>query len=408
MPRNNNLYIISPSLPTDTPWGSAKGDPSTAGIITSAPTSKPYFAAGSSFKDSWGNSVSGIGIYTGAWDYFSGASTPPFITATTTGLQLSAGPAIGIVMETGGKTGSVLSNAGTLIYTARDDQGSTPTYKPSTAYGAYILAESKKITMFSNNPASGNWPVGGIIIDNNAAPSPITATARGAGVYIYAGTSAGSQKAYAGFNSSGITFQSNTANIQQTISDTAITISAGGSVATGAKTYGQWTDGSIKLQADTNVYGTFDTTNGIYLQGGSVPAVTTPATTAWNTYIQTNSTGITLLGSPTSSSPQSAYTQGSKIVLGTATNSVNIFGLPFQGNNFSNGMSLTSVNEGNSVFGLGALARQRMLVEDPYDGMTRVGMAVYYQDSALSPHGSTNVLIEGSNSGAVGDLWVTY
>ena len=173
----------------------------------------------------------------------------------------------------------------------------------------------------------------------------------------------------------------------------------------GTKTYGLWSAGSIKLQADTNVYGTFDTTNGIYLQGGSVPSGTT---TAWNTYIQTNSTGITLLGSLTSSSTQSAYTQGSKIVLGTGTNSVNIFGLPFQGNNFSNGMSLTSVNEGNSVFGLGALARQRMLVEDPYDGMTRVGMAVYYQDSSLYPHGSTNVLTEGSTSGAVGDLWVTY
>jgi len=387
IPRNNNLYITAPS-----------GSPFSSGstIPSQGPTNAPYFAAGSSFKDPWNNSVAGIGIYTGTWDYFSSPYTSnPFITATTTGLQLSAGPAIGIVMEAGGKSGSVLSNAGTLIYTAQD----TTTYKPSTAYGAYILAESKKITMFSNNPTSGNWPVGGIIIDNNAAPSPITATARGAGVYIYAGTSAGSQKAYAGFNSNGITFQSNTSSVQQTIDDTSITISVG------TKTYGLWSAGSIKLQADTNVYGTFDTTNGIYLQGGSVPS---GSTTAWNTYIQTNSTGITLLGSPTSSSTQSAYTQGSKIVLGTGTNSVNIFGLPFQGNNFSNGMSLTSVNEGNSVFGLGALARQRMLVEDPYDGMTRVGMAVYYQDSSLYPHGSTNVLTEGSTSGAVGDLWVTY
>jgi hypothetical protein len=94
--------------------------------------------------------------------------------------------------------------------------------------------------------------------------------------------------------------------------------------------------------------------------------------------------------------------------LGTGTDSVSIFGLPVQSGYFSNGYSVVSTNETNPVIGMGALGRARTIVEDPYDGMLRVGMAVYYQDSSLSPHGSTNVLTEGATSGVVGDLWVTY
>ena len=394
IPRNNNLYITAPS-----------GSPFSSGstIPSQGPTNAPYFAAGSSFKDPWNNSVAGIGIYTGQWDYFTYSSSNPFITATTTGLQLSGSPAVGIIIEPGGKTNSALSNASVLIYTSTNSSGK---WDKGSTYGAYILAEPKMVTMYSNNTPSGSFPDGGIVINGNGSTS-LHGTSQSNGVYIYAGSS-GTQKAYAGFNSSGITFQSNTANIQQTISDTAITISAGGSVASGAKTYGQWTDGSIKLQADTSIYATLNTTNGIYLQGGSVPATTTPPTASWNTYIKINSSGITLLGNPNTTPTDRAYTGGSKIVLGTGVDSVGIFGFPVQGNNFSNGLSLTTVNENNVALGMGALARQRMLVEDPYDGMTRVGMAVYYQDSSLPAHGSTNILNSGASSGVVGDLWVTY
>ena len=105
--------------------------------------------------------------------------------------------------------------------------------------------------------------------------------------------------------------------------------------------------------------------------------------------------------------------------MGTATNSLTIYGMPIQGNTFSNGIPLTSYNDtygqwvdpitgqsipANPTYGLGALARQRMLVEDPYDGVTRLGMAVYYQDMTVTAH-NTN---PGATSGAVGDLWVQF
>ncbi|CAB5218156.1 hypothetical protein UFOVP204_38 [uncultured Caudovirales phage] len=76
--------------------------------------------------------------------------------------------------------------------------------------------------------------------------------------------------------------------------------------------------------------------------------------------------------------------------------------IPMQGNYVSNGVLVTSQNSANPGIGLGSLGRQRMLVEDPYDGVVRLGMAVYYQEYALSTS------IPNGGSGNVGDLWVVY
>lgn len=132
--RNNNLYITSPSA--STPWtGSTGAISSTAG-----PVNGPYFAAGSSFKDPYGATASGIGIYTGVWDYSTGSISAPFITATTKGLQLSAGPSIGMTLEPTTSTG----NPGMLLYTALDSS-----YKPAgpnaTTYAANIVVKPNVI-----------------------------------------------------------------------------------------------------------------------------------------------------------------------------------------------------------------------------------------------------------------------
>lgn len=373
IPRNNNLYITSPSS-TD-PWSGS----TTPGTSTASPTNAPYFAAGSSFKDPWNNSVSGIGIYTGAWDYFSSPYTStPFITATTTGLQLSGSPAVGIIIEPGGKTNSVLSNASVLIYTSTNSSGK---WDKGSTYGAYILAEPKMVTMYSNNAPSGNsasFPSGGIVINGNG-PTSLHGTSQSNGVYIYAG-SGGIQKAYASFNSSGITFQSDTSAIQQIINDTSIVLQTATSDTTPISSY-------IKLD-----------NTGITIWGGN-------ASTPSSQYIPGTPSGTS------SGEVYRAYSSGSKIVMGTATNSLTIVGMPIQGNTFSNGLSLTSYNDGqfsgiqaNSTYGLGSLSRQRMLVEDPYDGVTRLGMAVYYQDMTVTAH-TTN---PSATSGAVGDLWVQF
>jgi hypothetical protein len=76
--------------------------------------------------------------------------------------------------------------------------------------------------------------------------------------------------------------------------------------------------------------------------------------------------------------------------------------IPIQGNYTSNGVLTTSPSSANPGIGLGSLGRQRMLVEDPYDGVVRLGMAVYYQEYAYSQ------TIPNGNSGSVGDLWVVY
>ena len=148
--RNNNVYLTAPAATTTQPWGGA-----TPSLTDStAPTGTPFLAMGTSasgggFKDSYGARVNGIGIYTGAWDYFGGATTSPFITATTTGLQLSASNGVGILLE---PTFSAY-NPGILLYSGVDastKQPIGPTYSGSTAYGANIYVNPSNQTIGIN------------------------------------------------------------------------------------------------------------------------------------------------------------------------------------------------------------------------------------------------------------------
>jgi hypothetical protein len=432
IPRNNNLYITAPSS-TD-PWSGS----TTPGTSTASPTNAPYFAAGSSFKDSWGNtSVSGIGIYTGAWDYFSAPYTSsPFITATTTGLQLSAGPQIGMIMETGGKANSVLANAGVLIYTAQDNPTNnptgTPTYGPSTKYGAYLLTEPKKITIFSNNPDSGKFPYGGIIIDGTTDQQ---------GTFIYAGDSSGAQQAYAGFNKNGITLQAATSKVQEVITKNTITIQSTNG-ATGGDIKGVWTSSdltiqandtvkgvwnstSIKMQSTSDIYGTWDSTgikiqtststygswtsSGITFQSGTTAYTTwdsngikiSPSSSS-NTYMQIDGSSITATTTIASGyyvgSDGAEHTQAQTQLISLAQDGLHIHGLSVYGND----TRLAGISSTSSPF-------TRVIQYAPSDqtyGNTKIkagdavtGFAIYYGNH--SPVGT-----EGASTGFSGDFWV--
>ena len=177
VPRNNNLYITAPSA--STPFTSGTTIDSTSG-----PTNGAYFSAGSEFLDYWQNPhKTGIGLFTGAWNYFAAPyQSKPFINATTTGIQLSASPSLGILLDAGSSdTGSKLSPAvpsGTssmLIYTAKD----TTTYSPSTTYGSWaaftnnLISLSASTSTFINLYGGGSVPLGTatntIYIQANAA-----------------------------------------------------------------------------------------------------------------------------------------------------------------------------------------------------------------------------------------------
>ena len=146
VPRNNNIYLTSPSATE--PWSVGKD------IATDGPTNGPYFSAGSSFKDYLGSTVNGIGIFSGPWNYFGAASgtvansaSKPFVTATTTGVQISANAQVGMIVAS---TSSGLSPAipnntpGILIYTSKQ---STAPYSPSTTTGAWASFTPDKINL---------------------------------------------------------------------------------------------------------------------------------------------------------------------------------------------------------------------------------------------------------------------
>jgi hypothetical protein len=150
--RNSNIYITAPSTNGTLPWSSSTGNPGTTGKITAAPTSEPYFAAGKNFNDPWGNISSGIGIYTGSWDYFNnGGTSDPFVTVSKSGtIQLSASPDIGLIVEKGGATGDAFTVPTIMMYTSK--AGTAP-YKPSTAYGSWATFQKGHINLSASTSA---------------------------------------------------------------------------------------------------------------------------------------------------------------------------------------------------------------------------------------------------------------
>jgi len=218
--RNSNLYITAPNS-TSSPFSSGTS------IATSGPSGSPYFAAGGSFRTPWSNTVtaSGVGLYTGAWDYTTGTSDP-FITLSKSGtsgaIQLSASPAVGMIIEKGGMTGDAFTSPTVLIYTGTD---STAGYKPSLTYGSWATFASSTINLSSstNNFIS--------LFGANATGLPTGATTNS--IFIQAASNV-----YQSLNSTGIILQAATSSGQsgtysQIILDTAgaITIQGKGTVS---------------------------------------------------------------------------------------------------------------------------------------------------------------------------------
>ena len=129
------------------------------------------------------------------------------------------------------------------------------------------------------------------------------------------------------------------------------------------------------------------------------------------TYIKYSGSTITLLSGsvtlPTDSqtpdggslSTPTITTVTSSITLGA---SLTLKGIPVLGNNTKypgGAYDNVTANSNNPTYGMGAGARQRMLVQDPYDGIVYRGMAVYYGSRTTPPSGGT---------GYIGDLWVSW
>lgn len=202
VPRNNNIYLTSPSLTE--PWSSGKN------IASSGPVNGPYISAGSSYKDYWGNTTTGVGMFVGAWDYFSTGSSKPFVTATDTGIQLSVSPDLGLLLDRGDTTltGNKLTpavasgSASMLFYTAKK---ATAPYSPTTEYGAWAALTNNKIKLTAASTVFIN----------------IDGTTNSQNIEI-ASTASIWQK----FTSSGIRLQSNN-NVFQSFDSTSITLASG-------------------------------------------------------------------------------------------------------------------------------------------------------------------------------------
>lgn len=338
VPRNNNIYLTGPS--TTEPWSTGKQ------IASSGPTNAPYISAGASFKDYWNNTpVGGVGMFTGPWDYFSTGSSKPFITATTTGIQLSVSPDLGLLLDGGTTaTGDKLTPAiaqGTpsmLFYTAK--QSGAP-YSPTTAYGAWAAFTNNKIKL-------------------TAAET----------VFINVDGTSGSQNIEI----------ASTSNIWQKFTSSAIRTQISSNI------FQEFTSSGIKINAASSTYINVGASENIVLQ-------------ASNRVVYASGVGddgkIPLSGDDTGGS--SAYSSGSKITMDPYK------GVVITGVQVQRDISMASAAVGGSYRGISPLGRhprQRMLVSDPANGEVMLGMAVYYRTGVTGT--------PTDNTGYAGDLLVDY
>lgn len=253
VPRNNNIYLTAPS--TTAPWSTGKQ------IASSGPTNGPYISAGSSYKDYWGNTTTGTGIFVGAWDYFSTGASKPFITATDTGIQLSVSPDLGLLLDRGDATltGNKLNPAiasGTpsmLFYTAK--QSGAP-YSPTTAYGAWAAFTNNKIKL-------------------TAAET----------VFINVDGTVGSENIEI----------ASTANIWQKFTSTAIQISASSTV------WQKFNSSGIRLQSTNTVYQEFDGTSITLVSGTTANTPSEISAYGGGSKITVNGTKVSITGIPRAS-----------------------------------------------------------------------------------------------------------
>jgi hypothetical protein len=253
VPRNNNIYLTAPS--TTAPWSTGKQ------IASSGPTNGPYISAGSSYKDYWGNTTTGTGIFVGAWDYFSTGASKPFITATDTGIQLSVSPDLGLLLDRGDATltANKLNPAiasGTpsmLFYTAK--QSGAP-YSPTTAYGAWAAFTNNKIKLTAAETVFVN-------VDGTVGSENIEIAS--------------------------------TANIWQKFTSTAIQISASSTV------WQKFNSSGIRLQSTNSVYQEFDGTSITLVSGTTANTPSEISAYGGGSKITVNGTKVSITGIPRAS-----------------------------------------------------------------------------------------------------------
>jgi hypothetical protein len=376
VPRNNNIYLTSPSATE--PWSTGTQ------IATSGPVNGPYISAGSSYKDYWGNTTTGTGIFVGAWDYFTSGTSKPFVTATDTGIQLSVSPDLGLILDRGDltRTGNKLNPAipsGTpsmLFYTSKETGAP---YSPTTAYGAWASFTNKKIKLSADSNTFINITGTDGTVDENQ-------------VLIKATSDIG-----AVFNSQGILIRIDNDTYQE-FNNNYIKLQAVGTVSQTLNTDG------ILIQSTADVWQRFNS-SGIRLQ----------ATAA--VYQEINSSSITLTSGLSIGANASAGAYGglSKIIINEV--GVNITGIPraatFDMADYRNVPPLY-VNENTgqlmgyyrSTAPLGYVPRQRIVIEDPVSGRAELGLAVYYLD--LDKINIDERDLPSNTMGIVGDLAVMF
>ena len=354
VPRNNNIYLTSPS--TTEPWSSGKE------IASSGPVSGPYISAGSSYKDYWGNVTTGTGIFVGAWDYFSGGTSKPFVTATDTGIQLSVSPDLGLILDRGDATltGNKLNPAiptGTpsmLFYTSKETGAP---YSPTTAYGAWASFTNKKIKLSADSNTFINITGTDGTEDENQ-------------VLIKATTDIG-----AVFNSEGILIRIDNDTYQEFNND-YIRLQAVGNV------YQQFDSSGIKINAAAETFVSVGTNSRVTLQGSNQVVIASGV----------GQGGVFPIGGV------SAYEGPSKITLDPT------YGVVITGIQVQRDLDMTDAGSGGSYRNtppLGRYPRSRMLIEDPVTGQVMLGMGVYYRGSGIT---STPT----SDTGYAGDLLVDF
>jgi hypothetical protein len=368
VPRNNNIYLTSPSLTE--PWSTGKQ------ISSSGPTNGPYLAVGSEFKDYWNNTaVKGVGLYTGAWDYFTTGASSPFITASTTGIQLSVSPALGLLLDGGtAATGNKLTPAipqGTpsmLFYTARRTtlgSNNQPVYSPDTEYGAWASFTNRVIKLTADEFLFIN-------VEGSDTPANRRIIMKATDTVAYQ------------MNSDGIKIQID------------------------ADTHQTFTNDNIKIQATSNVWQRFNS-SGMRLQSTD------------SVYQEFDGTSITLAsGNTNTKTTISAYGGLSKIIVNNSK--VSITGVPRAGTfdmaDYRNVPPLTYNESSGFTYGayrgaepLGYMPRQRMLVEDPVSGEVQLGLGVYYLDVTSVPEKAPTYYLTNppfNSMGVPGDIAVVF
>jgi len=374
VPRNNNIYLTSPTPLSQPPWSVGKQ------IASSGPTNGPYLAVGSEFKDYWNNtSVKGVGLYTGSWDYFTLGRSDPFITASTTGIQLSVSPELGLLLDAGtNATGNKLNPAiptgskSMLFYTAKRTTlgpNGQPVYSPNTEYGAWASFTNNTIKLTADEFLFIN-------IQGSATAADRKILMKATDLIAYQMNSDGikimiDDDTHQTFLNDKIKIQA-TANVYQTLDSTGIKIQSTTDI------WQQFTSTKIRTQISSGVYQEFDSSSITLTSGLSIAADA--------------QTGI--------------YAGLSKIVIDTV--GVNITGIPRAATFDMADYRTAPGQQGNyrNRPPMGYLPRQRAIIEDPVTGRAELGFGIYYLD--LSKINIDETGSPSDNTGIVGDLAVMF